>query len=137
MDLFHLFIELLNDEQLKNVLLKLFIIRNILIGFDVKWIFYHIYTIQMFHIYMMLMKQIKCLLLFSISMYQYSIIESENLFFCSSLHGNDLLDNLLNRRTYTERDAALIIRNLVETLKHLHSRNIAHLDIKVIFNLLI
>jgi len=48
-----------------------------------------------------------------------------------SLHGNDLLENLLNRRKYTEHDAALIIRNLVEILKHLHSRNIAHLDIKV------
>ncbi|CAF1031742.1 unnamed protein product [Rotaria sordida] len=47
-----------------------------------------------------------------------------------NVHGNDLLENLLNRRTYTERDAALIIRNLVDTLKHLHSRNIAHLDIK-------
>ena len=54
-----------------------------------------------------------------------------NRIFSSSLHGNDLLENLLNRRTYTERDAALIIRNLVETLKHLHSRNIAHLDVKV------
>ncbi|CAF3800634.1 unnamed protein product, partial [Rotaria magnacalcarata] len=47
-----------------------------------------------------------------------------------NFYGNDLLENLLNRRTYTERDAALIIRDLVETLKHLHSRNIAHLDIK-------
>ncbi|CAF4166926.1 unnamed protein product, partial [Rotaria sp. Silwood2] len=47
-----------------------------------------------------------------------------------NVYGNDLLENLLNRRTYTERDAALIIRNLVDTLKHLHSRNIAHLDIK-------
>jgi serine/threonine protein kinase len=52
-----------------------------------------------------------------------------------SLHGNDLLENLLNRRTYTERDAAIIIRNLVDTLKHLHSRNIAHLDIKVKFEI--
>lgn len=53
------------------------------------------------------------------------------LVFTSSLHGNDLLDHLLNRRTYSERDAALIIRSLVDTLKHLHSRNIAHLDVKV------
>lgn len=53
------------------------------------------------------------------------------MFLSFSLHGKDLLENLLNRRTYTERDAALIIRNLVETLKHLHSRNIAHLDVKV------
>ncbi|CAF4921830.1 unnamed protein product, partial [Rotaria sp. Silwood1] len=47
-----------------------------------------------------------------------------------NVYGNDLLENLLNRRTYTERDTAIIIRNLVDTLKHLHSRNIAHLDIK-------
>ncbi|UJR34155.1 hypothetical protein I4U23_021562, partial [Adineta vaga] len=47
-----------------------------------------------------------------------------------NIEGNELLDHLLNRRTYTEHDASLIIRNLVETLKHLHSRNIVHLDIK-------
>ncbi|CAF4444522.1 unnamed protein product, partial [Adineta steineri] len=47
-----------------------------------------------------------------------------------NIPGNNLLDNLLYRRTYTEHDVSLIIRNLVDTLKHLHSRNIAHLDIK-------
>ena len=59
------------------------------------------------------------------------------LVFVSSLHGYDLLDYLINRRTYSERDAALIIRSLVDSLKHLHSRNIAHLDVKVIPNALI
>jgi serine/threonine protein kinase len=48
-----------------------------------------------------------------------------------SVHGRDLLDNMLTRRTYSERDVALIIRHLVDTVKHLHSRNIVHLDIKV------
>lgn len=38
---------------------------------------------------------------------------------------------MLNRRQYAERDVALIIRDLVETLQHLHSRNIVHLDLKV------
>ncbi|CAF1546759.1 unnamed protein product, partial [Didymodactylos carnosus] len=47
-----------------------------------------------------------------------------------NVSGVDLLEHMLERKTYTERETALIIRNLVEILRNLHSRNIVHLDIK-------
>jgi serine/threonine protein kinase len=46
------------------------------------------------------------------------------------LDGGDLFDRIIERGTFTERDAALVARQLFSALDHLHARCIYHRDIK-------
>jgi calcium/calmodulin-dependent protein kinase I len=45
-------------------------------------------------------------------------------------HGGDLFDKLTSLRSYTEWDAAIISRKLLETIEFLHGREIVHRDLK-------
>ncbi|CAI5466663.1 unnamed protein product [Closterium sp. Yama58-4] len=43
--------------------------------------------------------------------------------------GGDLLSHIASRPKFSERHASVIVRNLLKTLAHLHSKGIAHLDV--------
>ncbi|XP_063780612.1 obscurin-like [Pseudophryne corroboree] len=44
--------------------------------------------------------------------------------------GEEILDRLYRKHTFTEKEVKLYIRQLLEAIAYLHSRNILHLDIK-------
>jgi len=44
--------------------------------------------------------------------------------------GGELFDHIVNRGHYSEHDAALVIRQIIEAVAYLHSNNIAHRDLK-------
>eukprot|EP00249_Psilotum_nudum_P014180 c24703_g1_i4 orf=210-953(+) len=44
--------------------------------------------------------------------------------------GGELPDRILQRKAYPESEAALLIRSLVEVIKHCHDRGIIHRDLK-------
>lgn len=49
-----------------------------------------------------------------------------------SLAGGGLLDRMIERKEIRESQIALFIRQLLQALDHMHSRNVVHLDLKVI-----
>jgi len=44
--------------------------------------------------------------------------------------GGELFDHIVNRGNYSERDAAFVVRQIIEAVAYLHSHNIAHRDLK-------
>ncbi|XP_055959480.1 obscurin-like [Patella vulgata] len=46
------------------------------------------------------------------------------------LSGGNLVDHAIDQNNWTENDAAATVKKLLNTLGHIHSRNILHLDIK-------
>jgi len=44
--------------------------------------------------------------------------------------GGELFDHIVNRGHYSEHDAALVIRQIIEAVSYLHTNNIAHRDLK-------
>jgi len=44
--------------------------------------------------------------------------------------GGELFDHIINRGNYSEHDAALVVRQIIEAVAYLHSNNIAHRDLK-------
>ena len=47
------------------------------------------------------------------------------------LKGGQLLAHLQTKGTYSEKDASLVIRRVLEALDYCHSRNIIHRDLKL------
>ena len=48
-----------------------------------------------------------------------------------SLPGGELLDRVAGGSSWTEGKAAGVVKQLLETLQHVHSLGIVHMDIKV------
>jgi calcium/calmodulin-dependent protein kinase I len=48
--------------------------------------------------------------------------------------GGELFDRIADKGSYSERDASLIMLPLFNAVKYLHSKGIAHRDLKVNFS---
>lgn len=46
------------------------------------------------------------------------------------MQGGDVFDRILSLQRYTEKDARDLVRFLLETVLHIHSKGIAHRDLK-------
>lgn len=46
------------------------------------------------------------------------------------IKGGELFDELIKRKRFTEKDCAIIIKQMLLALSHLHAQNIAHKDLK-------
>lgn len=47
------------------------------------------------------------------------------------MHGGDLLDRITEKQTYGEDDARRVARALLQAVRYMHNKNMAHRDIKV------
>jgi len=47
------------------------------------------------------------------------------------MDGGELYDEIVKRKTFTEHDASVIVRQLCEALQYLHKRGIVHRDLKL------
>lgn len=47
------------------------------------------------------------------------------------MKGGSLFDKVANKRKFDEREAARIIKSLMEVLEYMHAKNILHRDIKL------
>lgn len=45
--------------------------------------------------------------------------------------GGELFDRIVDKGQYTERDAARIVRSILQAVNYLHEMGIAHRDLKV------
>lgn len=50
---------------------------------------------------------------------------------CSRLRGGELFDFISEKERLSEEEASNFIKQILEGLKHMHSKYIAHLDLKV------
>ena len=51
--------------------------------------------------------------------------------FLSRVSGGELFDRIVERGSYTEKDASLLIKQILEGVEFLHSLDIVHRDLKV------
>lgn len=49
------------------------------------------------------------------------------------MSGGELFDRILERGVYTEKDASIVIQQVLEAVHYLHENGIVHRDLKVFF----
>ena len=60
-----------------------------------------------------------------------SLEDTSNLYLAMELcRGGELFDAIISRGSYTERDAAAVMKRIVSGVAHLHSMDIVHRDLK-------
>lgn len=47
--------------------------------------------------------------------------------------GGELFDRIVEKGSYTERDASHLIRQVLEAVDYMHDKGIVHRDLKVVF----
>lgn len=52
-------------------------------------------------------------------------------FYFGSVSGGELFDRILDRGVYSEKDASLVIKQVLEGVNYLHKNGIVHRDLKV------
>lgn len=48
-----------------------------------------------------------------------------------SMEGGELFERIQKKSSFTEKEAALLIKSIASAVQHIHSLNIAHRDLKV------
>lgn len=49
----------------------------------------------------------------------------------SSINGGELFDRIVEKGSYTEKDAADLIQQILEAVDYMHSQGVVHRDLKV------
>ena len=52
-------------------------------------------------------------------------------FFTFRVTGGELFDRIVEKGSYTERDASLLIRQVLEAVDFMHEKGVVHRDLKV------
>ena len=55
----------------------------------------------------------------------------ENFFLCFRVQGGELFDRIVEKGSYTEKDASDLIRQILLAVDYLHGQGIVHRDLKV------
>ena len=50
---------------------------------------------------------------------------------CSRVTGGELFDRILEKGSYTEKDASNLIRQILEAVDYMHDKGVVHRDLKV------
>lgn len=53
----------------------------------------------------------------------------------NSVTGGELFDRIVEKGSYTEKDASLLIKQILEAVDYMHSQGVVHRDLKVIWQL--
>lgn len=53
--------------------------------------------------------------------------------FCCRVTGGELFDRIVEKGSYTEKDAADLIRQVLEAVDYMHEQGVVHRDLKVSF----
>lgn len=49
----------------------------------------------------------------------------------SRINGGELFDRIVEKGSYTEKDAANLIKQILEAVDYMHSQSVVHRDLKV------